>query len=146
MSDALDKMREFVSAYPGADILSQLSIDWTDSIPNAGGLFPSGLVEVRRRRFITGGCEVDSQYNFALYAKFEKAPGDDEAATMNAGWLMDFQEWVQAQSAMGKAPVFGDCPRSEKIVAGNGELYSASDEGTALYAIRISATFTKAYE
>lgn len=146
MSDALEKMRGFVAAYPGADVLSQLSIDWTDSVPNAGGLFPSGLVEVRRRRFITGGCEVDCQCNFALYAKLEKSPGDDAAATVNASWLMGFQEWVQEQSARGLAPAFGDRPSSERITAGNGELYSASDEGWALYAIRISVSFTKAYD
>ena len=146
MSGVLEKMREFVESYPGADILSQLSIDFTDEVPNVGGLFPSGLVEVRRRTDITGTVRVDSQYNFALYAKFEKVPEDDAAGTANAAWLMDFQEWVQGQSATGLAPAFGDDPRSERIQAGNGELYSASDEGTALYVIRISVSFTKRYE
>ena len=146
MSDALEKMREFVASYPGADILSQLSIDFTDEVPNAGGLFPSGLVEVRRRAFIDGTREGEDQYNFALYALFEKVPEDDATGTANAAWLMDFQEWVQGQSVMGLAPAFGDDPRSERIQAGNGELYSASDEGTALYVIRISVSFTKRYE
>lgn len=146
MSGALQKMREFVESYPGADILSQLSIDFTDEVPNAGGLFPSGLVEVRRRAFIDGTREVDNQYNFALYTLFEKVPEDDSTGTANAAWLMDFQEWVQEQSVLGVAPAFGDDPRSERIFAGNGELYSASDEGTALYVIRISVNFTKRYE
>lgn len=146
MSGALETMREFVRSFPGADILSDLAIDYTDSVPGCGGLFPSGLVEVKRRKFITGGAEVDCQYNFALYAFLEKAPGDDAGAAVNAGWLMDFQEWVQEQSVTGKAPPFGDEPRSERIVAGNGELYSASDEGAALYVIRISVSFTKRYE
>ena len=146
MSDALEKMREFVASYPGADVLSQLSIDFTDEVPNAGGLFPSGLVEVRRRAFIDGTREAENQYNFALYALFEKVPEDDATGTANAAWLMDFQEWVQGQSARGLAPAFGDDPRSERIQAGNGEMYSASDEGTALYVIRISVSFTKRYE
>lgn len=146
MSGALQKMREFVESYPGADILSQLSIDFTDKVPNAGGLFPSGLVEVRRRAFIDGTREVDSQYNFALYTLFEKVPEDDATGTANAAWLMAFQEWVQEQSILGLAPSFGDDPRSERIRAGNGEMYSASDEGTALYVIRISVSFTKRYE
>lgn len=146
MSDALEKMREFVGRYPGADVLSQLDIDYTDEVPNAGGLFPSGLVEVRRRAFIDGTREVDSQYNFALYARFEKPAEGHDAAEANAAWLMGFQEWVQGQSVMGLAPAFGDDPRSERIQAGNGELYGASDEGTALYVIRISVKFTKRYE
>lgn len=146
MSDALEKMREFVAGYPGADILSQLDIDYTDEVANAGGLFPSGLVEVRRRAFIDGTREVVNQYNFALYARFEKPAEAHAAAAENAAWLMGFQEWVQGQSAMGLAPVFGDDPRSEQIAANNGELYSASDEGTALYVIRISVRFTKRYE
>lgn len=146
MSGALQKMREFVESYPGADILSQLSIDFTDKVPNTGGLFPSGLVEVRRRSFIDGTREVDNQYNFALYTKFTKVPEDDFTGTANAAWLMEFQEWVQEQSVLGAAPAFGDDPRRERIFAGNGELYSASDEGTALYVIRISVNFTKRYE
>ncbi|MCI8469361.1 MAG: hypothetical protein HFJ75_07765 [Eggerthellaceae bacterium] len=145
MSDALEAMREFVRAYPGADILSELAIDYTDSIPNCGGLFPSGLVEVARRRDILGNASVDCQYNFALYAAMEKAPGEDEAATYNASWLMGFQEWVQAQSMTGQAPSFGDDPRNESITAQNGALYSAEDGGTALYVIQISAKFTKNY-
>ena len=58
---------------------------------------------------------------------------------------MGFQEWVQGQSVLGLAPAFGDDPRSERVAAGNGELYGASDEGTALYVIRISVSFTKRY-
>lgn len=141
----LEKMREFVKSFPGADVLSELTIDYTDEVPGVGGLFPSGLVEVRRRKFITGGAEVDNQLNFALYAKLEKAPGDDELSTINASWLMDFQTWIQEQSVRGLAPVFGDVPQAEKITAGNGEIYSASDEGWALYVIRIQVSFTKQF-
>ena len=139
-------MREFVGSYPDADVLSALDIDYTDAIPNTAGLFPSGLQEIRRRMDITGAGAVENQYNFALYARFPKPTEEDAQATMNASWVMDFQEWVQEQSMRGLAPTFGDYPRNERIVAGNGELYSASDEGTALYVIRISVSFTKTFE
>ena len=142
---ALEKMRAFVASYPDADILDALAIDYTDNVPNNGGLFPNGLVEIRRQRDILGNVEVENQYNFALYAVFEKAANEDIGATMNAEWLMSFQRWVQEQSVAGLAPTFGDYPRNESISAQNGVLYSADEEGTAVYAIQISATFTKHY-
>ncbi|WP_304598245.1 hypothetical protein [Adlercreutzia caecimuris] len=145
MADALEKMREFVRGYPGADVLSELDIDWTDAVPGCAGLFPAGLVEVSRKRYIAGGCDVVCQYNFAIYARLAKPPGSDGEAAFNASWVMDFQEWVQAQSARGLAPAFGDDPRSERVQAGGGALYSAADEGSALYMIQISAQFTKRY-
>ena len=147
MSDALETMRAFMARYPRADILSALSIDYADRVPDCASLFPSGLVEVRRHTDITGDItSVENQYNFALYAVLGKAPGDDEIATQNAEWLMDIQEWVQEQSARGLAPTFGDEPRAERIVAQNGEIYAADEEGTAVYAIRITASFTRNYE
>lgn len=142
---ALEKMRSFVASYPYANILDGLSIDYTDSIPNSGGLFPSGLVEVDRTKDLLGNATVRNQYNFALYTMFEKSPDEDYGATVNAEWLMNFQEWVQQQSASGQAPTFGDEPRTERITAQNGTLYSAEDEGTALYVIQIAVTFTKNY-
>lgn len=145
MTTALEKMRGFVQSYPDADILGALQVDYTDHVPNCGGLFPSGLVEIARRRDITGAVTVDNQYNFALYTVLEKAPGEDAAATLNAEWQMGFQEWVQEQSVLGLAPTFGDDPRSERITAQNGSVYSADDEGVAVYAIQISVRFTKEF-
>ena len=142
---ALEKMRDFVGSYPGADILSEFRIDYTDQIPSNGGLFPSGLVEISRRSDILGNATVTNQYNFGLYYVFEKAPGDGAGAAVNADWLMDFQEWVQEQSALGLAPVFGDVPRQEKLTAQNGVLYDAEDEGLATYMVQLSVQFIKIF-
>ena len=142
---ALEKMRAFIESFPDADILGALTIDYTDSVPNSGGLFPSGLVEVSRRRDILGNVTVTNQYNFALYTMLEKSPDEDAGASINAEWQLAFQEWVQGQSARGLAPTFGDDPREERITAQNGTIYSAEGEGTALYVIQLSATFTKNY-
>jgi hypothetical protein len=136
---ALEKMRDFVASYPGHDILARLDVDYTDKVPNAAGLFPSGLVEVSRTRDILGDVTVDDQLNFALYTTLEKY----EDGTDNAEWQLDFQQWVQEQSALGLAPTFGDDPRTERIQAQNGQLYSTDEEGTALYAIQISVNYTK---
>lgn len=141
----LEKMRAFVESFPDANILSDLTIDYTSGIPNSGGLFPSGLVEISRQRSITGKATVTNQYNFALYTVFEKSPDEDEGATYNAEWLIAFQNWVQQQSVSGNAPTFGDEPHTEQITAQNGTIYSAEEEGTALYVIQISAVFKLNY-
>jgi len=138
---ALDTMREFVQSYPDYDILSRLDIDYTDKVPNSGGLFPSGMVEVSRRSDLLGNVTVTNQLNFALYTTLEKWEGSLD----NAEWQLGFQQWVQAQSALGLAPTFGDEPRTETITAQNGQLYSADEEGTALYVVQINVTFTKYY-
>jgi hypothetical protein len=142
----LEKMRAFVASYPDADVLGALAIDYTDHVPDCAGLFPNGLVEIRRRTDVMGDVTVENQYNFALYTVMAKAPGEDEGATLNAEWLQGFQQWVQEQSARGLAPTFGDEPRRERMTAQNGAIYSADGEGVAVYAIQLSATFVKRYE
>lgn len=143
---ALEKMRGFIGSYPDADILGRFQVDYTDQVPDNGGLFPNGLVEVSRRTDVTGFTyEVENQLNFAVYTLLAKSPGDDAGSTFNAEWVMGFQEWVQEQSARGLAPAFGDKPRRERITAQNGQLYSAGDEGTALYAVQISVRYVKEF-
>ena len=147
---ALEKIRMFVQSYPGADILGNFKIDFTDQIPGLdmgeGSIFPSGLVEISRRADILGNVTVTNQYNFGLYYVFLKAPGDDIGATINADWLMDFQEWVQERSAKGLTPAFGDIPREERVTAQNGVLYDANAEGTAIYMVQLSVQFTKEFK
>lgn len=143
---ALDKIRQWLATYPGHDILGEFHVDYTDQVPANGGVFPSGLVEVARRTDIFGNTTVENQYNFGLYYVFEKAPDDDAGAVINADWIMDFQEWAQAQSITGQAPVFGDVPSAERIMAQNGVLYDATDEGLATYMVQLSVRFFKKYE
>lgn len=141
---ALDIMREFIAQYPDVDKLDGFQVDYTDKIPDNGGLFPSGLVEIARHKDIIGQTAwVENQYNFALYAVLAKSPDDDEGASINAEWVMDFQEWVQEMSMRGQAPIFGDEPRRETIQAQNGTLIAADDEGTAVYVVQISVNFIK---
>lgn len=58
---ALERIQEWVVTFPGFDILSTFQVDYTDQIPNTGGIFPSGLVEVERREDILGGMELCNQ-------------------------------------------------------------------------------------
>lgn len=142
---ALERITAFVRSYPKADILQTFRVDFTDQIPANGGIFPSGLVEIGRKTDLLGNVTVTNQYNFGLYYVFEKAPGDDEGAAVNADWLMDFQEWVQAQSVRGLAPVFGDVPRQEQITAQHGVLYDAEDEGLATYMVQLTVRFIRKF-
>lgn len=143
---ALEKMVNWIKTYPGYDILRDFQIDYADHIPNVGSLAPSGLVEIERRTDIFGNTTVENQYNFGLYCVLPKAPGDDTGATINADWIMDFQEWAQVQSITGEAPVFGDMPRDERIMAQNGVLYEATDEGLATYMVQLSVRFVKEFK
>ena len=135
---ALEKITAFVRSYPGADIFRDFQVDYTDQIPANGGIFPSGLTEVARKTDIFGNTAVTNQYNFGLYCIFEKAPGDSDGASVNAGWVMDFQEWVQERSTLGEAPVFGDDPQRERVTAQNGMHYDAGDEGLATYMVQLT--------
>lgn len=144
--NALEKVKDWLAKYPGHDILGQYLVDYTDKVPSCGGVFPSGLVEVERKKDICGNVTVTNQYNFGLYYVFEKSPGDDVGAAVNADWIMDFQLWAQEQSVLGLAPVFGDVPDRERIIAQNGVLYEANEEGTATYMVQLSIQFIKKFE
>ena len=140
----LETIRKWVKPYPGHNILSDFSVDYTDQIPGNGGIFPAGLIEVSRTEDVTGDTMVQNQYNFGLYYVFEKSPGDDEGAEVNADWIMDFQEWVQEQSLTGSVPQFGD--RTTAVTAQNGALYAAEAEGTATYMVQLSVSFEKFFQ
>lgn len=143
---ALETIRDWIKTFPQFDALTTFSVDYTSAEPANGGLMPSGLVEVSKKTDIFGNTTVTNQYNFTLYFVFFKAPGDDSGAEENAQWLMDFQDWVQTQSATGAAPRFGDDARQENIKAQNGMLLEADNEGTAVYSVNLSVQFIKKYE
>lgn len=143
---ALDKMKDWLTRFPEYDALTEFQVDYTDKIPSNGGIFPNGLVEISRVTDIFGNVTITNQYNFGLYYVFEKAPGEESTAKLNADWVSYLQEWVQEQSATRNAPTFGDVPYREKITAQNGTLYAADEEGTATYMVQISVQFIKKYE
>lgn len=146
MSD-LEKLQDWIQSFPGAERISNWKIDYTDQIPGTFGMFPTGLIEISRKEDVLGNVTVRNQYNFALYLQMYKAPGDEIGALYNADWVIDFQRWVQEQSILRKAPTFGNHnTRAETITASNGALLDASEEGTALYMVQLTATFENYYE
>ena len=141
---ALETVRDWLKTFPEFDLLSAFQFDFTDQIPGNGGIFPSGLLEISRKEDILGNVTVQNQYNFGLYYVLEKSPGDDVGALVNADWIMDFQEWVQEQSALERAPQFGS--KTLYAQAQNGTLYDADEEGAATYMVQLSIVFEKRFE
>lgn len=146
MSD-LEKLRKWIATYPNFDILGRFQVDFTDkAVPGNAGLFPTGLVEVERREDILGNVTIENQYNFGIYCVFEKSPGDDIGATINADWVMDFQKWVQEQSVRKLVPKFGNTDDKETAQAQNGVLYDPQDEGAAVYMVQLNIRYKTFYE
>jgi len=143
---ALDRIRKWLSAFPGNNRLQSLQVDYYSSQPDNGSIAPSGLVEISRKEDILGNIVVENQYNFGLYYTFQKAADDDEGSTENADWLMALQEWAQEQSILRLAPIFGDEPDTEQIKAQNGSIYGVNEEGVAIYMVQLSVNFSKKYE
>ena len=84
-----------------------------------------------------GNLQIDCRYRFTLYRRVSR----DENHTL---WLLDFQNWVQSQNALGSTPRFGDVPHLERMEAQKGML---KDRGqTGLYAVTLIADFTRIYE
>ena len=143
----LERLRVWLATYPGYDILDNMLVDYINEIPGAASLMPAGLVEINRTEDILGNVTVRNQYNFGLYLALEKSPGDDIASAYNAGWVLDFQRWVQAQSVTRAAPTFGNIDqRGETIKAQNGALLDTGKEGVAVYVVQLSAEFSTFYE
>lgn len=115
-------------------------MDFTEQAPGNAGLFPKGLEEISRREDVLGNLQVTCRYRFALYRQ-TAGQGD---GTADAQWLLDFQNWVQQQSAAGLAPHFGDVPARERLQAQQGALQAASQTGT--YVVTLIADFMKVYE
>ena len=145
MSD-LEKVRTWLLSYPKIDRIQGLGVDYYSTQPNNGSIDPSGLVEISRKTDIIGNTTVQNQYNFVLYFVLAKSPEDNEGATENADWLLDFQKWIQEQSIRRQAPTFGDEPLSETISAQNGKVDAADEEGTGVYSVQLSINFIKKYE
>lgn len=145
MSD-LERVREWLMEYPGMEALQKVWVDYYPARPDNGSIAPAGLTELSRRMDILGTLTVEDRYDFGIYYVLTKAEGDDVGATANAQWVMDFQNWVQEQSARRLAPVFGNRPQAQWIRAQEGALKKTHEEGLATYLVRLSIHFEKVYE
>ena len=137
----LEKLKTWLAAYPGWEEDKPFFVDDAAPKPGCVGLFPQGLEQVSLRRDITGGQKAACRYRFYLY----RASALEENQEENARWLLDFQNWVEAQSAGGLAPHFGDVPQEERLRAEGGSLQKTGKLGSGLYALTLTAEFTRIY-
>lgn len=134
----LEKMYLWLQTYPQWE--SVLSVDFVEEAPGNAGLFPGGLEERSRQADVLGNLQIDCRYRFELH--LHTLPQPDGAAYES--WLLDFQNWVQQQSAAGLAPHFGDIPAAEHLQAQKGKLKQRGQ--TAIYTVTLLADFTRVYE
>lgn len=136
----LEKVKNWLLTFPQWEEGGQLYVDYTDAVPGNAGLYPAGLEIISRKCTVTGEIRVQNRYHFALY----RITAQEESAAA-AQWLMDFQSWVQQQSAAGLAPTFGDEPSQEHIRAEKGKLKTSTTAGTGKYVVMLTAEFIKIY-
>ncbi len=136
----LERLRQWLMTYPGWE--DSLQVDYSEDGPGNAGLFPQGLEELDRREDVLGNLLISCRYRFAICRQTAgQADGTD-----NAQWLLDFQNWVQQQSAEGMCPRFGDVPGRERMQAQRGALKEVSRVGTGTYTVTLIADFMKVYE
>jgi len=132
----LERMREFLLSYPAWEEGKLLYIDRCDGGEN--GLFPQGAEEISRKRDVLGNTKVHCRLRFMLYRSASERESD-------AAWLLQFQKWLAQMSIGGKTPIFGDVPAEERLRSEKGQL-SKRRGNDALYAVTITAEFTKIYQ
>lgn len=143
----LDRLRAWLATYPGYDLGGNMQVDWLEKVPGSKRPRPSGLVETSRTADILGNVTVENQYNFGLYITVDKVSGDGADTAYDAGWVLDFQRWVQAQSMAHLAPAFGNVDQcGETITAQNGVFYDTDLEGVGIYVVVLRAKFKEQYE
>ena len=136
----LEQVQGWVGTYPGMERLERFWVEDVGTGPGQGGLYPKGLTELERKEDILGNVEVVDQVRFRLYFVFQKAASD-------AHWLLDFQDWVQEQSATGALPPFGgDGGTGQTARAERGMLCRVGEDGTATYSVTLTIKYKKRYE
>jgi len=139
--DVLQKIKQWLSGYPQWGE-AKIYVDFLESDPVNTGLYPQGLEELERREDVLGNVAVRCRYRFVLYRMTTGQQDNEE----NAGWLLNFQQWVQQQNTLRQVPQFGDVPNREQIRAEKGKLQKASQVGTGTYGVILTVDFMKIYE
>ncbi len=138
----LEKLRQWLRAYPGWETGAALHTDHIDGLPGSYGLYPVGLEVLSRKEDLMGNVTARCRYTYNLL----RCTAGQQDSPQEAEWLMAFQAWVLSQSAAGLAPRFGDVPAEEKLRAEKGKRKEASQAGTGTYTVNLVAEFTKMYE
>ena len=135
----LEVVRQWLLSYPKWDAGGPWYIDDTPAVPGCVGLFPMGLEELSRKTDVRGNVRTRNRYTLALY----KVVGRDEDRTQDAAWLLEFQAWVQDQSARGLAPLFGGY---QQVRAEKGRRKEPDRGGCGMYSLLLTFEFSKEFK
>ena len=132
----MEEVKNWLMSFPGWGELA-LHLDSLPAQPGNAGLFPKGDTLLERKKDLLGGvrCRYARQFLLLITACDCKEP-----------WLLQLQDWVQRQSALGLAPVFGDEPEQEYIRGEKGALKERTAAGSAVYTVTLTAEFVKKFE
>lgn len=132
--DALETMKTWLMTFPLWE--DSMSLDYLPAAPGNAGLFSQGMLEISRKRDVLGNVTVKNRLRFLLR---RVTPGQQ------GGFLLYLQEWIQQQSILGLAPVFGEDPARETITAQQGKLSATPQSGTGLYTVELTVDYLKFY-
>ncbi len=140
----LTRLRQWLEQWPGWKEKESICVDQLGVLGGAVSLRPGGVDELGRSSNILGGAWLHLRYTFLLDLRMEKSPGDVLGAENNAAFLLALQDWVNAESAAGRAPCMGG--ENEKIRAKKGHLQQADADGAAIYRLELTVEQEKQYE
>lgn len=141
--EPLKTLCDWLRTAPALAGVKTLWVDGAPAVPGTAGLFPAGVQVTERRVNLLGEVRLRCRASFTLRLVL---PYGGRSAQENAATLLELQRWVLAESAAGRAPVFGNTdPAAERLTAADAKLERASDEGTAVYAVQLKAEYTIRY-
>lgn len=137
--EELEKIKAWLVTYPKWE--GELFVDYTKAEPGHFGLYPLGVQVLHRQEDVLGNRFARLRSTYQL----RRVITGHADGTVNAGWLLDFAQWVQSQSEMGLAPQLGTVSQTQTFRAEKGRLQKADQVGTAVYSIDLVAEYTKIY-
>ena len=135
--EQMEKLRRWLQTFP----LWGTAKLYIDSLPvglGQTGLYPMGVEVLERRDDLLGNVRTRLRQRFVLYRNV--CPGEDQSL-----WLLQLQQWVAQQWALGLAPRFGDESAAESLRAEKGALKEVTAAGTAVYTVNITLEYVKIY-
>lgn len=135
----LTKICAFLARAPALQGLT-LEIGNVGPAPGTAGLWARGVTVLARRENLLGAVTQRCRAEFTLRLCLPLTNAE------NAARLLELQQWVAAESAAHRAPVFGNTDTAQEVLrAEQGRMERADAGGTAVYTVRLQAEYTLLY-
>ena len=135
----LTKICAFLARAPAMQGLT-LEIGNVGPAPGTAGLWARGVTVLARRENLLGTVTQRCRAEFTLRLCLPLTNAE------NAARLLELQQWVAAESAAHRAPMFGNTDTAHEVLrAEQGRMERADAGGTAIYIMRLQAEYTLLY-